>query len=493
MVERTRRTRSHSESIRTRTAARIGPARDRLAWLSRRIGRPTLLAVGCLLVVAVDPVFAAPLAATDSLVDIIVEALRTTLRTLFTPIKALIEEFGDDLVALVVETPAPDAVFEPPTNAAWPNLYDYYWTVMLPLALSLYGLAIGIVIFLESTSHLFSSYHRSKLKKRALAGLFGLLSWWWLAAISLRFVSALTGFLVPDLSSVTFFETYSFAAMGLLGVVIALLTDFVLFALVGLIYLVRQVSLYLYVLLMPLLIVFWIPGVGPFGTVANFMKRLAGFYVPFLFMTLPVALLFRLSGLLGDALDPSLGGFGAWLLGLILPFFAVAAPIIFFWQASALFFVADRAAHRIETRRARQRLDSLREGGRKTVRGGRNFMRGTRDKTPLAGRNGGDSEAATPRAHNAGRRLRDGSHRLRSAVNGRRSDRDGTGPASGSASDTDVDSDTSTNADADSNANTNAEAGGDDDGAPTDDDRSTDFSNLRESRPANDDPPRYIH
>jgi len=60
---------------------------------------------------------------------------------------------------------------------------------------------LGIVIFLESTSYLFGSYHRSKLKSEPSAAcLLGILSWWWVAALSLRFVDALTGFIVPDLS-----------------------------------------------------------------------------------------------------------------------------------------------------------------------------------------------------------------------------------------------------------------------------------------------------
>jgi len=57
---------------------------------------------------------------------------------------------------------------------------------------------------------------------------------------------------------------------------------------------------HLFVLLMPLLIVFWIPGVGPFTLISRFVQRLAGFYAPILFMTLPVALLLRLGELLGE-------------------------------------------------------------------------------------------------------------------------------------------------------------------------------------------------
>jgi len=125
------------------------------------------------------------------------EAVEEFLRLLFAPVESFVETFGDELLQLIVGTPAPNAVFTAPTNDPWAAIYEYYWGTV-PLSLSLYGLMLGIVIFLESTSYLFGSYHRSKLKKRAFSGLLGILSWWWVAALSLRFVDALTGFIVPD-------------------------------------------------------------------------------------------------------------------------------------------------------------------------------------------------------------------------------------------------------------------------------------------------------
>ena len=248
----------------------------------------------------------------DGLGDIIIGALTELLRILFSPIRSVIEDHGDALLDLVVGTPHPDSVFSAPTNGPWPNIYSYYWEAIVPLSLSLFGLSIGLVIFFESTSHLFSTYHRTKLKKRAFSGLLGILSWWWIAALSLRFIDSLAAFLIPSVSDISLFQTLSFTGMGVLGLVFTLSTDFVLFVLIGLIYLVRQLALYLFVLMMPLLIVFWIPGVGPFSLVAKFMRRLAGFYVPFLFMTIPVALLFRVGDLLGQSADFSATGIGAW-------------------------------------------------------------------------------------------------------------------------------------------------------------------------------------
>ena len=339
-----------------------------------------------------------------AIADAIVEALTEFIRILFSPVTGLIESHADALVRTIVVTPHPNAVFAAPTNGPWGGVYDYYWESIVPLSLMLWALSIGLVIFLESTSYLFSSYHRSKLKKRAVSGLLGILSWWWLAAISLRFMSALTGFLLPDLSDVTLFETLSFSVLGVLGVMITLLTDLVLFLLIALIYYVRQVVLYMFVLLMPLLIVFWIPGVGPFTLVSRFMRRMAGFYVPFLFMTVPVALLFRLGAILGSELELSMGGVGAWLTALVIPFVALAAPIILFWQAGALFFAADRASHRMSRGRAQRRVSRTKGGGRSATRGGRNFARGLQGKA-VVDSNGQTKLRNDSRAHAMGSRL----------------------------------------------------------------------------------------
>ncbi|PYZ02779.1 hypothetical protein C8039_05670 [Halogeometricum sp. wsp3] len=79
------------------------------------------------------------------------------------------------------------------------------------------------------------------------------------------------------------------------------------------------------------MIVFWVPGIGPFAPVARLMSRLAGFYVPFLFMTVPIAVLFRLGELLGDSVTVSIGGFGQWLLAIVTPLIAVIAPFVLLW------------------------------------------------------------------------------------------------------------------------------------------------------------------
>lgn len=365
----------------------------------------------------------------SALGDIIVDALKELLELLFSPIREVIEKNGDDILGLIVDTPHPDVVFGPPTNEPWPALYSYYWDTWIPIMLFLWAAMIGLVIFFESTSHLFGSYHRSKLKRRAFAGLLGILSWWWIAALSLRFMDALTGVIVPQLSEITLFETLSFGSMGVLGLVVALSVDLILFVLIALLYVVRYVVLYLFVLLMPLLIVFWVPGVGPFALASRFMRRLAGFYVPFLFMTVPVALLFRLGEIIGTSFGISLGGFGAWIIALIIPLIAVISPFVLFWQAGALFFMADRAARYTSRHRARQRIQTIQTHTQQARQGGRNFARGLRGEPAVRANGQMVIDSGNSRTHAVGSRVRSTGSSLSGAF---RSGRGGGGDGGGS-------------------------------------------------------------
>lgn len=352
------------------------------------------------------------------LVEIIIDAATELLRVLFTPIRSVIEDHGDDLLGVVVGTPAPNSVFSAPTNGPWLAVYDYYWETIVPLSVSLFGLSIGLIILFESTSYLFSSYHRTKLKKRAFAGLLGILSWWWIAALSLRFVDSLARFLVPSLSRISLFETLSFSGMGVLGLALALSTDLVLFVLTGVLYLARRLVLYLFVLLMPLLIAFWIPGVGPFSLVSKFMRKLAGFYVPFLFMTVPVALLLRVGELLGQSAGFSPEGIGGWLTALVIPFVAVASPFVLFWQAGLVLLVADKASRHVSAQRARSRVSQGRERLRQAGRDGRNFIRGVRHQPAVLGNGQTMLDSGDSRAHAAGKRMNRGRSRLRDTFAG---------------------------------------------------------------------------
>jgi hypothetical protein len=146
------------------------------------------------------------------------------------------------------------------------------------------------------------------------------------------------------------------------------------------------------------------------------MKKLAGFYVPFLFMTVPVALLFRLGDLLGTSVGPSAGDFGTWLTALVIPLLAVASPFILFWQAGALFFIADRASRHVSAQKARNRLSKSRDQLQSAAQGGKNFVRGVRDKPAVSSSGQYVLNSGTSRAHATGQRLNTTGSRLRARL-----------------------------------------------------------------------------
>jgi uncharacterized membrane protein len=163
--------------------------------------------------------------------------------------------------------------------------------------------------------------------------------------------------------------------------------------------------LYLFVLLMPILIVMWIPGLGPFTLVSQFVKRLAGFFFPFLFMTVPVALLFRLGELMGASSNLSMGGFGAWLVALVIPLIAVVSPFVLFWQAGALFFMADRASRHVSSERASRRAQGAKDRSQNGMQAAKNFGRGAGGKPPQKPDGQTMLGSGDSRAHAAGSRL----------------------------------------------------------------------------------------
>lgn len=338
--------------------------------------------------------------------EIIVEAITKFLREVFRPVEGLVEEYGNEVLQFVVGTDAPNAIFSRPTNGVWPSLYDYYWESIVPLALGIWALSIGLVILLESTSNLFSGYQRARLKRRAFAGLLGILSWWWLAAFSLQFVDNLGVYILPDLSNVELIETISYSALSALGYAVSVSVNNTLLASIAAVYLARRIALYMFVLVMPLLIAMWIPSVGPFTLVARFMKRLAGFYVPFLFMSLPAVVLFRLSAILGGDFGLSVDGLLSWVLGLVTPFLALVAPFVLFWQAGAIFAASERIGRQVSTGRVRQQLNTTKQAGQTAAHGGRNFSRGLRGDSAV--RRDGQTvfDSGSSRAHAAGQRVR---------------------------------------------------------------------------------------
>lgn len=337
----------------------------------------------------------------SSLIDVIVGALKGFVQVVADAFNEVIDQINN-AIGTLVDTPYPDSIFDRPTNGPWPGIYDFYWQTMVPLSLLVWVLSVGIVILLEAMGHLFSGYHRAKLKRRSFIGLLGVLSWWWLAALSLRFMSGLTEVIMPTIGD-SLFEVVSATAMGVILYLVMTAIEFSLVLLLGLIYLGRHFVLYGFVLLMPLLIAMWVPGLGPFRPVAGLSAKLGKFYVPFLIMTIPAAILFRVGELLGHSFGADLPSLFAWIGGLLVPFLAVLAPLVLFWQAGLLFVIGSRVSRHMSAERAANRT---RKHVEVTRQGGRNTVRGLRDNAPVRADGQILLDGGESRAYRAGRELR---------------------------------------------------------------------------------------
>ena len=170
----------------------------------------------------------------------------------------------------------------------------------------------------------------------------------------------------------------------------------------------------------------------------------------------------------------------------MIPLLAVASPFILFWQAGALFFIADRAARHVSAQKARGRLSRGQERLRTARQGGKNLIRGVRDEPAVKSDgqyvlNSGDS-----RAHASGQRLNTTGSRLREAITeegGSSGDGDSGGGSGGST--------------ANSNSNSSPGGGASSDGGSKEFDRDDAIRDPQpptrnQNRESADDPPRYI-
>jgi len=118
-----------------------------------------------------------------------------------------------------------------------------------------------------------------------------------------------------------------------------------------------------------------------------------------------VALLFRLGQLLGSSVTLSIDGVGQWLLAILTPLVAVISPFVLFWQAGALFFMADSASRHTSRDTGRARMEKVSTATDTTATGGQNFSRGLQGEPAVRSDGQAVLGSGDSRAHAAGARL----------------------------------------------------------------------------------------
>ncbi len=233
-----------------------------------------------------------------------------------------------DLQEGLFGTPVPETgdsfVFGPPRNEPWVSLHDSLvgGEIML-LAL----LVLLISVQGRHTIRIFnigSAYGARKARRSAWTGAFLIVTWYWVAVLSLYLVNGFTLALVPDLAVLIemisdFWEvTLSNPALALLLASIGGISMWILQAL----FFIREILLYIYLYAMPIGIAIAFGGLPVASRVA---KEFCMKFVPLAAMPLPIAIFFKGYELLfAEGTDAAVAPESAFFQYLI----AAALPII---------------------------------------------------------------------------------------------------------------------------------------------------------------------
>ena len=254
------------------------------------------------------------------------------------------------LVEFIVDTPRPYqngemAFFSVPDNAPWTSLYDLYLTRTLPIGIALWALIVLLVQFTRLfTNTAQGEYQRTRLTRRAAFGFLMLIAWWPVGAFVLHLGGSLTTAIAPSgeqmVGSIN--EFFANIGGGLITAILLYFSSGVLAFLLLLVFLTRQVTIYVLMPLMPVLIPLWIIDEGPMKYISGVADSIGGMFVPFVFMTLPTAAILLVGYSIQDALRDSMGSlailpgvsgaatsayaimmFVFWVMALIAPLFVL--------------------------------------------------------------------------------------------------------------------------------------------------------------------------
>ncbi|MFD1588492.1 hypothetical protein ACFR9U_16050 [Halorientalis brevis] len=263
----------------------------------------------------------------------ILNGVEKALEGVFTSIKneiseSIFEPVIQTAFGLLTNTPYPNNIytFGAPTNGAWKTFYGGIYQDIQLLVAPLFGLVLGLAMFFN----IFNTKQQKIALRRAIFVFPFAYSWWWFGGWFLKFNDALADYLLNPAAEnmsgtlegwITTTGSAIFAA-----VIVYTLGVGVLFTVI-LIYKLREMAIYAYMLFMPVLLLLW---VVPIDSVQGWAKSQMAKFVPLTFMTIPVALLLRI----GTELITNTGGLESSIMGLVMFGGAAYAPRYIFKYSS---------------------------------------------------------------------------------------------------------------------------------------------------------------
>ncbi|MDY6778972.1 MAG: hypothetical protein SV760_00160 [Halobacteria archaeon] len=283
-------------------------------------------------------------------IDGIVEAIKQILTNGSAMLHQSVQEMMPLAVGVSVRTPYPvpqnGFFFGKPTDEPWISLYSYYSDVVLPITVLLFGVSIGVIMFTGTFGALLTGYEKSKAQRRLFIGFLFILAWWGLGSFTLRFADAIATSIAPDPNSVAtaFTSKMSLSGTGMVTRAIMVFAEAIIVIGVVLWFLLRWIGIYALMLAMPIAVALWMAGVGgPLRYLSNLIEELAFKFIPLAFISIPVAVVYRVGDLLFQAYNPA-AEFGnpiaPFVLVLGFPLLTLVSSYYVFFKAPSIGIVS---------------------------------------------------------------------------------------------------------------------------------------------------------
>ncbi len=256
------------------------------------------------------------------------------------------------VIDMIVGTPVPThnggdpAIIQRPDNQPWQTVYDSWLSIAVPIGLAEWGLMVLGVLF----SQVYISGSDAELKRRELQHrtwkvLLGVLGSWAIGATILHIANATTHAIAPTADDVAG-NLAVFAANGQSVVIAAILMWLLgatIFLFILLLLLARVAVVFTMMWGLPVLIPLAAIDVGPVAPLSKPARNIIDMFIPFAFLTLPMALVLKVGYLVVTGLNQSpLVAGGLHFFGvngmILLGFWIVAAlsPLFVFHQAGRI-------------------------------------------------------------------------------------------------------------------------------------------------------------
>jgi hypothetical protein len=226
------------------------------------------------------------------------------------------------------------ALFQKPTNQPWTGLYESWKTEAMPLGIIIWLLMILGVMFTQVfTSDPSTALKVRELRSRSWKVLLGILGSWAIGAAFLFVTNGIILTIAPDGSDIASNLAVFTGSVGAAGAAALLVWFFegILFLFIVLLLLAQKAMVFIMMWSLAILIPLAAIDVGPVKYISKPARGIIDMFVPFIMMTLPMALVLRVGYEVVNALNQSpIAQLGMWASG------ANVALILGFWIAAAV-------------------------------------------------------------------------------------------------------------------------------------------------------------